>query len=129
MRHSPEKPCSGPYPGRRYRWNEHPDLGGRAFLTLLHCREQNYSAAVFAEYLSLGQVPREDGEVLASSAWERLLRDAAVINTVPRWHSRLNALLDHLYADYDRETREERNSTRRVISPPSKAFAGLPCPS
>ena len=87
---------------------EHPDLGGRAFLTLLHCREQNYSAAVFAEYLSLGQVPREDGEVLASSAWERLLRDAAVINTVPRWHSRLTALLDHLYADYDRETREER---------------------
>lgn len=87
---------------------EHPDLGGRAFLTLLRCREQNYSAAVFAEYLSLGQVPREEGEVLPSSAWERLLRDAAVVETVPRWGSRLTALLDHLYADYEKEAREER---------------------
>jgi hypothetical protein len=36
---------------------KHPDLGGRAFLTLLRCRELNYSATLFAEYLSLGQVP------------------------------------------------------------------------
>jgi RecB family exonuclease len=87
---------------------EHPDLGGRAFLTLLRCRELNYSAAVFAEYLSLGQVPREEGEVPPSSAWERLLREAAVIDTVPRWHSRLTVLLDRLYAEYEKETREER---------------------
>ncbi len=89
----------------------HPDLGGRAFLTLLRCREQNYSAAVFAEYLSLGQVPREEGEVLPSTAWERLLRDAAVINTLPRWRSRLTTLLDRLYADYEKEAREERKAS------------------
>ncbi len=87
---------------------EHPDLAGRAFLTLLRCREQNYSAAVFAEYLSLGQVPREEGEVPPSTAWERLLRDAAVIHTVPRWHSRLTVLLDRLYTEYEKEAREDR---------------------
>jgi len=87
---------------------EHGDLGGRAFLTLLRCRELNYSSAVFAEYLSLGQVPRDEGELLRSSAWERLLRDAAVIDTVPRWRSRLTVLLDRLYAEYEKETREER---------------------
>jgi RecB family exonuclease len=87
---------------------EHPDLGGRAFLTLLRCREQNYSTAVFAEYLSLGQVPREEGELLPSGAWERLLRDAAVIDTLGRWQSRLTALLGRLYTDYEKETSNER---------------------
>jgi RecB family exonuclease len=87
---------------------EHADVGGRAFLTLLRCRELNYSAAAFLEYLSLGQVPREEGELPPLSTWERLLRDAAVIHTVPRWHSRLTVLLDRLYAEYQKETREER---------------------
>lgn len=87
---------------------ERPDVVGRAFLTLLRCRELNYSAAAFAEYLSLAQVPREEGEVPPSSAWERLLRDAAVISTAPRWRSRLTALLDRLYAEYEKETQEER---------------------
>ncbi|MEO0422686.1 MAG: PD-(D/E)XK nuclease family protein, partial [Pseudomonadota bacterium] len=34
-----------------------PDPAGRAFLTLLHCRDESYSAHRFAEYLSLGEVP------------------------------------------------------------------------
>lgn len=35
-----------------------PDAAGRAFLALLACGAENYSARRFAEYLSLGQVPR-----------------------------------------------------------------------
>ena len=35
-----------------------PDAAGRAFLALLSCGAENYSARRFAEYLSLGQVPR-----------------------------------------------------------------------
>ena len=34
-----------------------PDPSGRAFLALLKCRAEEYSASQFAEYLSLGQVP------------------------------------------------------------------------
>jgi RecB family exonuclease len=85
---------------------EHPDLGGRAFLTLLRCREEKYSAAVFAEYLSLGQVPREEGEMLPSSRWERLLRDAAVIEGAARWKARLAALSDRLCDEYEKEPSE-----------------------
>lgn len=35
-----------------------PDPAGRAFLALLTCGAENFSARRFAEYLSLGQVPR-----------------------------------------------------------------------
>lgn len=35
-----------------------PDPSGRAFLALLACAEEGLSASTFAEYLSLGQVPR-----------------------------------------------------------------------
>lgn len=87
---------------------EHPDLGGRAFLTLLRCREENYSAAIFAEYLSLGQVPREEGEVVPSSLWERLLREAAVIEGLPRWRARLAATLDRIYSDYEKHVETDR---------------------
>ena len=34
-----------------------PDPAGRAFLSLLRCREEEYSALRFAEYLSIGEVP------------------------------------------------------------------------
>ena len=37
-----------------------PDPAGRAFLALLDCRAEDYLASRFAEYLSLGQVPRVD---------------------------------------------------------------------
>jgi ATP-dependent helicase/nuclease subunit B len=36
-----------------------PDPAGRAFLALLACAAEDYSAKRFAEYVSLGQVPRE----------------------------------------------------------------------
>ena len=38
-----------------------PDPAGRAFLALLRCRQDDYSARRFAEYLSIGEVPA-DGE-------------------------------------------------------------------
>lgn len=42
-----------------------PDPAGRAFLALLGCRAEDYSATRFAEYLSLGQLPELRPETLA----------------------------------------------------------------
>lgn len=42
------------------RGTRRPDPTGRAFLALLACAGDNLSARSFAEYLSLGQVPRRD---------------------------------------------------------------------
>jgi ATP-dependent helicase/nuclease subunit B len=60
-----------------------PEASGRAFLALLLCAEEEFSARRFAEYLSLSQVPRvnieRDGEPLtpfAPSNAETLLSDA-----------------------------------------------------
>jgi CRISPR/Cas system-associated exonuclease Cas4 (RecB family) len=44
------------------RGTKRPHAGGRAFLALLACASEHLSAARFAEYLSLGQVPSEDDE-------------------------------------------------------------------
>ncbi|MBI1788162.1 MAG: PD-(D/E)XK nuclease family protein [Acidobacteria bacterium] len=45
-----------------------PDPAGRAFLALLECKAQNLAASRFAEYLSLGQAPRQAApEVWAAS--------------------------------------------------------------
>lgn len=103
------------------RGSTRPDASGRAFLALLACKAEKVSASRFAEYMSLGQIPREGGltwiapqnELLgnvpsdspqaadavpdalappAPSAWERLLVDAAVINGRDRWERRLNGL-------------------------------------
>ena len=42
------------------RGTRRPDPTGRAFLALLACAADDLSARSFAEYLSLGQVPRRD---------------------------------------------------------------------
>lgn len=39
-----------------------PDPAGRAFLALLACAAEHLSARRFSEYLSLGQIPRLDGD-------------------------------------------------------------------
>ena len=44
------------------RGTRRPDPTGRAFLALLACAADDLSARSFAEYLSLGQVPRRDPE-------------------------------------------------------------------
>lgn len=41
---------------------QRPDPAGRAFVLLLTCATEGFSARRFAEYLSLGQVPRADGD-------------------------------------------------------------------
>ncbi|MBX3226827.1 MAG: exodeoxyribonuclease V subunit gamma [Labilithrix sp.] len=42
------------------RGSKRPDPSGRAFLALLACAHEGLSAARFAEYLSLGEVPAEE---------------------------------------------------------------------
>ena len=56
------------------RGTRRPDPGGRAFLAILSCATDNFSAKRFAEYLSLAQVPSldESGRVSGlsgDSAW------------------------------------------------------------
>ena len=76
------------------------DLSGRAFLTLLRCREERYSAARFAEYLALREYPFEEEHPRHSSRWERLLREAAVVHDLERWKPRLAALLEEKLTSY-----------------------------
>jgi hypothetical protein len=49
------------------RGTRRPDPSGRAFLALLACADEDLSARRFAEYLSLGQVPRTDAATI--DAW------------------------------------------------------------
>ncbi|HEY6360450.1 MAG TPA: PD-(D/E)XK nuclease family protein [Vicinamibacterales bacterium] len=49
------------------RGTRRPHPAGRAFLALLACAAERLSAARFAEYLSLGQVPQMDGD--APDGW------------------------------------------------------------
>ena len=57
---------------RRQAWfargTRRPDPSGRAFLALLACAADGLSARRFAEYLSLGQVPRRDERRAAAGA-------------------------------------------------------------
>ncbi|HEV2423786.1 MAG TPA: PD-(D/E)XK nuclease family protein [Terriglobia bacterium] len=56
------------------RGSQRPDPSGRAFLAVLACAAENLSAARFAEYLSLGQVPPLDengAPVPANVPWAR----------------------------------------------------------
>ena len=71
-----------------------PRAEGRAFLALLACARDGLSASGFAEYLSLGVMPRPAGEeaLVSPRKWERLLVDAAVIGGRARWERRLNGL-------------------------------------
>jgi RecB family exonuclease len=80
-----------------------PDAGGRALLLLLECASQDLSAARFTEYLSLGQVPSEEGSTAPVSRWERIIDDAAVIGGRERWRRRLLAQVDKYEGDDRRE--------------------------
>ena len=46
-----------------------PDPAGRAYLALLRCRAEGYSAKRFAEYLSLGEVPDATDQGVPPQAW------------------------------------------------------------
>ena len=82
-----------------------PDPAGRAFLALLRCRAEDYSALRFAEYVSIGQVPHApdgsggpDGEapLRVPRRWEALLVEAAVVGGLDRWERRLDGLAAEL---------------------------------
>jgi hypothetical protein len=61
-----------------------PDAAGRAFLALLLCGSENYSARRFAEYLSLGQVPRTaPADAPPSTPADPMLRAALGLNEEP----------------------------------------------
>jgi CRISPR/Cas system-associated exonuclease Cas4 (RecB family) len=62
------------------RGTRRPHPAGRAFLAMLACAAEQLSAARFAEYLSLGQVPSPEDEV--PSPWEPS-RDDALRAEVP----------------------------------------------
>jgi len=67
-----------------------PDPAGRAFLALLRCRAEDYSALRFAEYVSIGEVPNEGEDAeRVPRRWERLLVDASVVGGLDRWDRRL----------------------------------------
>lgn len=68
-----------------------PDPVGRAFLALLACRAERFSARRFAEYLSLGEIP-DTVELRAPRRWEQMLVEAAVIGGLDRWRRRLDGL-------------------------------------
>ncbi|MDE2944877.1 MAG: PD-(D/E)XK nuclease family protein [Gemmatimonadota bacterium] len=74
-----------------------PDPAGRAFLTLLRCRAEDYSALRFSEYVSIGEVPNEGEDAgRVPRRWERLLVDAAVVSGLDRWERRLDGLAAEL---------------------------------
>jgi ATP-dependent helicase/nuclease subunit B len=95
------------------RGTRRPDAAGRAFLSLLHCAQEDLPASRFAEYLSLGQVPeREDGEVRAPSGWEKLIVDASVIGGPERWQRRLNGLEEELRTRYESQPDDDEARVR-----------------
>lgn len=108
------------------------DNSGRAFLTLLECREERFSAARFSEYLSIARLPHEIGEP-KPSVWERLLNEAAVIAGRERWQSRLDAALARFSAEYERTPSERLSflidsleSLREFALPMIDRLAALP---
>jgi RecB family exonuclease len=75
---------------------ERPEPAGRAFLALLVCAAEDFSAARFAGYLSLRQVPETGPGPVSANRWERLLADAGVIGGKDRWERRLRGLANEI---------------------------------
>lgn len=80
-----------------------PAPEGRAFAALLSCAANGLSARRFAEYLSIGVMPRppatgtelaaaQDVRPVSPRQWERLLVEAAVVGGRARWSRRLSGL-------------------------------------
>jgi CRISPR/Cas system-associated exonuclease Cas4 (RecB family) len=73
------------------RGTRRPHPTGRAFLALLACASEQLSASRFAEYLSLGQVPRHD-EIMPE--WEAS-RDEALSSTAERGDAAADGIGPH----------------------------------
>jgi ATP-dependent helicase/nuclease subunit B len=102
-----------------------PDVSGRAFLAVLRCAAEDLSAARFAEYLSLGQMPTQDGKARSSSRWERILSKAGVISGLQRWDRRLQAYANELKDEQASEL-EALDSLRSFALPIIRELAVLP---
>ncbi|HTU58642.1 MAG TPA: hypothetical protein VMF89_09410, partial [Polyangiales bacterium] len=96
-----------------------PAPEGRAFALLLRCADSGLSVRRFAEYLSLGVMPRAEqteGAVVSPRYWERLLLQAQVGNQSAHWARQLDHLgtrwreeLQLLAADdAERDARQKR---------------------
>ena len=100
-----------------------PLASGRAFLALLECARENFTATRFLEYMSLGQAPRHNSgdtgqstRVFAPVLWERFVVDAAVIGGKERWRDRLSGLSESLNSKYNAADEElEREALRKQI--------------
>ncbi|MCY3600038.1 MAG: PD-(D/E)XK nuclease family protein [Gemmatimonadetes bacterium] len=85
-----------------------PDPAGRAFLALLRCRTEDYSALRFSEYVSIGEVPDEgEDPQRVPRRWEQLLVEAAVVGGLERWERRLDGLAAEL--EFKRAALEAEN--------------------
>jgi ATP-dependent helicase/nuclease subunit B len=102
-----------------------PEISGRAFLALLRCAAEDLSAARFAEYLSFGRMPAEEGVSRPTSRWERILSKASVISGLSRWESRLQAYENELNDEQVGE-REALESLREFSLPVIHSVASLP---
>ena len=95
-----------------------PDPPGRAFLALLRCRSEDYSALRFAEYASIGEVPNvpsgPDGKAPRSvpRRWEALLVEAAVVGGLDRWERRLEGLAAELESKRARLAEQDPDDPR-----------------
>jgi ATP-dependent helicase/nuclease subunit B len=99
---------------------------GRAFLALLACARDQLSAAAFAEYLSLGAMPRVDGEdpPVTPRQWERMLVEAAVIGGGrARWTRRIAGLRREL--GDQRDALEHDDPRRALLDKDHAALASL----
>ena len=102
-----------------------PEISGRAFLALLRCAAEDLSAARFAEYLSFGRMPAEEGVSRPTSRWERILSKASVISGLSRWERRLQAYENELNDEQVGE-REALESLREFALPVIHRLASLP---
>jgi hypothetical protein len=85
------------------RGTRRPDPAGRAFLALLACADEGLSARRFAEYLSLGQVPRA-GDIPADA-----------------WSPPTDEIVEALVPDVDRSAdRDPEEEARAAATEPAR---------
>ena len=102
--------------------NVWPDPSGRALLALLDCAVQGLSARAFAEYLSLGVVPQEEGkaEAAAYDKFACFCKDTAdaKLYSITKGHETttlLTAAIEYLASEFT-ELAAEKAATRQEIS-------------
>ena len=92
-----------------------PNPAGRAFLSLLRCRAEDYSALRFSEYVSIGEVPAggpEEDAHRVPRRWEQLLVEAAVVGGLDRWERRLDGLTAELEVRQEAMQAEDAENPR-----------------